>query len=205
MASAPGRHSRWSVIVNWCGTRGNERESPLAVCAGHFVTCLSVLWPSAASGSNWVLQLWAKAREPGLLKDGTERFASPPVLSQNSTARLRVFKTNEIIMQGRTIDFNKKCFGDTLYQRSLFQRKQDTRKSGRKPYCLLGGMKRNRPVIRFHSDYYWNKTNGTPILIYSPIQALLKDHFNLRWFLNINKRTKLSFTIRIFCYLQTRL
>ena len=45
----------------------------------------------------------------------------------------------------------------------------------------------------------------TPILIYSPIQALLKEHFNRGWFLNINKKTKLSFTMIIFCHLQMRL
>lgn len=48
---------------DWRGTRGSGRESPLAVCTEHLAMSLSILRPSAASGSNCVLQFWVKAHE----------------------------------------------------------------------------------------------------------------------------------------------
>lgn len=63
-----------------------------------------------------------------------------------------------------------------------------------RPFCLFGCMKRSGSAMCFHRDSL-KSDKLTPILIYFPIQAPLKEHFSLSWFLNINKDTKLSFSI----------
>lgn len=72
--------------------------------------------------------------------------------------------------------------------------KQETRKSGHPVCCLFGCMKRNGLAMCFHRDSL-NSDKLTPILIYFPIQAPWIEHFSASWFLNINKKTKLSFSI----------
>lgn len=91
----------------------------------------------------------------------------------------------------QNLGFNKKPFRHILYQR-----KQDTRKSGNPIVYLEVWKEIGQWFVSIVTIIEIRPTDtNTDLLSYS---SPLKDHFHLSWFLNINKKSTLPFTIIIF-------